>query len=187
MVDVVVAFVGRVGAVPKIQYPKNKAGDGNGDKHKPDADGGVEQNGRKQHGRHSSRSADAGKSGVVLVFEIGGRRCCSNGDDVKHQVQQVAHTREQQGEPLLHDGPEKVQGKHVEKQVHVIGMQETGRDPAVVLFLPFLGIRPVAETVHDFAVVEGEQRDADGNGDDEVCDHGANVHFSPWVCVTKQP
>lgn len=183
MVDVVAALFGRIGTVPKIQYPENKAGNGNGDKHKPDAHGGVEQNSSKQHGCHSPRCADAGKPRVVFMFEIGGRRCRSDGDDVKHQVQQVAHARKQQCEPLFHDGPEKVQGKHVEKQVHVVGMQETGRDPAVVLFLPFFGIRPVAETVHDFAVVEGEQRYADGDGNDKVSNHGANVQFSTWVRV----
>lgn len=68
VVDVVTAAPRRIRTVPQVNHPENKAGYRNRDKKHHDPDGGVEQNAGKQHGRHRTRGADAGKSGIVPVF-----------------------------------------------------------------------------------------------------------------------
>ena len=166
MVDIIAAPACRIRTEPQVGDTENESF--HRDEKKQDRAGWVNQNGGKQYGSHGPGSADTGKTRYISVFDKSSGRSSHNAQQIKKQVQKAPALRESKYKPLLHDLTEKIQGQHIEDQVHGIGVDKAAGEPTVIFAGPAFFIGPVLELYEEITVVERHDGNQDAEPDDQV-------------------
>jgi hypothetical protein len=167
VIDVVAAAFGHI---DRISQEQDCIEDG-GHLDEVEIDGipGADEDESEQYRAYCTGSAQAPIVVVVFPFEIGR----DIGGDERRDVEdeeiivlqpQLSHVI------ILQCLAEKVQGEHIESQVHEIGMDESAGDEAVILMTHMDGRRPEDKVIHQFMAVKGENGNERGQDNDAYCE-----------------
>ena len=155
MIYIITSSTSHVLAIKEINETEKDTGDRHGSK-KINLVPRVQEDRGKQHGRHCPGSPNGGIISVIAIFPHVIDRSRNHSPEIETEKCPVPESKHR--EIALNILPERIEGEHINKQMHPIGMHEPVRDQSPPFIGPGHAIRHAGQLVKQFLVIETSNR-----------------------------